>query len=883
MKERKWIKRSLSICCLVCLIGTFSAPVYAQNPPESDGKMFKLEDEEEYTSSKEAAQESDESKNNSLKSNEATGDEETKQEDEDIDNLEQSEKESDAVGGVLENPIELDSDLKVKYIAHVQNIGWQNYVMDGDSAGTVGKNLSMEGLRIEIENPEQCEKINGSIEYRVHVSGIGWQNFVSDGEIAGTVGEVRAIEAIEIRLTGKISEEYDVYYRIHSAEYGWFDWAKNGELSGSMGFSLGAQAIEIKLFKKDASDKPIPTDKTYLSIANIGDIIYRTHIQEIGWTENKVDGQEAGNSLEDKNLEAIRINVSDNARGFGNLSGSIEYKVHIQDIGWQNGVSNGEQAGTTGKNKAIEAIKVNLTNQLSETYDVYYRVCSKPYGWFGWAKNGELSGSIGFAYPIKAIEIKLFKKYDSDKPQQTKVSYLTEENMGQVIYSAHIQNIGWQGKVADGKTAGTTGRMLGVEGIRVNISELGKGKEKLSGSIIYQAHVSNIGWQNEVKDGELAGTTGENKRIEALRIHLTDELADKYDVYYRVHASEFGWLGWAKNGETSGSTGYGSSAEAIQIKLIDKSSGEDLGRQERTYLSREKISKIEYQEHVEMYGWQSVKVGDDIIGTVGQSKGIEAIAMAIKPSGDTYGGSIFYNLHLANIGWQGWKSDGDIAGTVGQERSAEAIQIKLSGEMERFCDIYYRAHVSNFGWLGWAKNGDYAGTSGYGYKLEAIQVKVVPKHTNPPGSTNDAFRKAPPTVVMRMQSRADLYASVTPYLILVDRSTHNVGIFQGWQGNWNNIYFWACSDGAPNTPTVEGVFKVGSRGYYFDSGNARCYWWTQFYGNYLFHSVLYNKNGTLLDGRLGMPLSHGCVRMQIENAKWIYDNIPSGTTVVVYH
>ncbi|MBO1684306.1 hypothetical protein HJV15_17020, partial [[Clostridium] scindens] len=623
MKERKWIKRSLSICCLVCFIGTFSAPAYAQNPPEGDGEMSKLEDEEEYTSSKETAQEPDESKNNSLKSNETTGEEETKQEDKDIDNLEQSEKESDAVGGVLENPIELDSDLKVKYIAHVQNIGWQNYVMDGDSAGTVGKNLSMEGLRIEIENPEQCEKINGSIEYRAHVSGIGWQNFVSDGEIAGTVGEVRAIEAIEIKLTGKISEEYDVYYRVHSAEYGWFDWAKNGELSGSMGFSLGAQAIEIKLFKKN----------------------------------------------------------------------------------------------------------------------------------------------------------------DSDKPKQTKASYLTEENMGQVIYSAHIQNIGWQGKVADGKTAGTTGRMLGLEGIRVNISELGKGKEKLSGSIIYQTHVSNIGWQNEVKDGELAGTTGENKRIEALRIHLTDELADKYDVYYRVHASEFGWLGWAKNGETSGSTGYGSSAEAIQIKLIVKSNGEDLGRQERTYLSSENISKIEYQEHVEMYGWQSVKVGDDIIGTVGQSKGIEAIAMAIKPSGDTYRGSIFYNLHLANIGWQGWKSDGDIAGTVGQERSAEAIQVKLSGEMEQFCDIYYRVHVSNFGWLGWAKNGDYAGTSGYGYKLEAIQVKVVPKHTNPPGSTNDAFRKAPPTVVTRMQSRADLYASVTPYLILVDRSTHNVGIFQGWLNN----------------------------------------------------------------------------------------------------
>ena len=42
------------------------------------------------------------------------------------------------------------------------------------------------------------------------------------------------------------------------------------------------------------------------------------------------------------------------------------------------------------------------------------------------------------------------------------------------------------------------------------------------------------------------------KRLEAIRIKLTDELAENYDIYYRVHAQEFGWLGWAKNGEVQG-------------------------------------------------------------------------------------------------------------------------------------------------------------------------------------------------------------------------------------------------------------------------------------------------------------------------------------------
>ncbi len=133
-----------------------------------------------------------------------------------------------------------------------------------------------------------------------------------------------------------------------------------------------------------------------------------------------------------------------------------------------------------------------------------------------------------------------------------------------------------------------------------------------------------------------------------------------------------------------------------------------------------------------------------------------------------------------------------------------------------------------------------------------------------------------------MSMKAQAYGSSTGYLILVDRAACKVGIFTGHAGAWTMQNFWDCAPGTAATPTVSGTFKIQSRGYYFDSGASRCYWYTQFHGNYLFHSVLYNKNGTLMDGRVGIPLSHGCVRLVIDNAKWIYDNIPSGTTVVVY-
>lgn len=139
-----------------------------------------------------------------------------------------------------------------------------------------------------------------------------------------------------------------------------------------------------------------------------------------------------------------------------------------------------------------------------------------------------------------------------------------------------------------------------------------------------------------------------------------------------------------------------------------------------------------------------------------------------------------------------------------------------------------------------------------------------------------------PSEQASMLAKAQSYSSSSKYLILVNRNTCKVGIYTGKKGKWKESKYWNCSPGKPSTPTISGKFKVGAKGHYFDSGVARCYWYTQFKGDYLFHSVLYRKNGTLYDGRLGMKLSHGCVRLEIGNAKWIYDNVPRGTTVIVY-
>ncbi len=66
------------------------------------------------------------------------------------------------------------------------------------------------------------------------------------------------------------------------------------------------------------------------------------------------------------------------------------------------------------------------------------------------------------------------------------------------------------------------------------------------------------------------GTSGRAKRLEAICINLTGEMAVHYDVYYRVHAQTYGWLGWSKNGAPAGTAGMAKRLEGIQIVLVPK-------------------------------------------------------------------------------------------------------------------------------------------------------------------------------------------------------------------------------------------------------------------------------------------------------------------------
>ena len=290
---------------------------------------------------------------------------------------------------------------------------------------------------------------------------------------------------------------------------------------------------------------------------NVPTVVYSTHVQTKGWLPDVKNGTGSGTTNQNKRMEAIKLSIQ-NIENLG-----IQYSTHVQSNGWTGWKSDGAISGTTGENKRLEAIKIQLTGAQAINFDVYYRVHAQSNGWLGWAKNGEQAGTEGLSKRLEAIEVVVVKK-GSPAPYGTGKDAFVVKTPN-VNYTTHVQKDGWQKKVSNGRGSGTTKQKKRLEGIKIDLSNL-----PYTGGVQYRTHVQSFGWQNWVANGALSGTTGKAKRLEAIQIQLTGEMATKYDIYYRVHAESYGWLGWAKNGSSAGTEGLHKRLEAIEIKLVKK-------------------------------------------------------------------------------------------------------------------------------------------------------------------------------------------------------------------------------------------------------------------------------------------------------------------------
>lgn len=428
------------------------------------------------------------------------------------------------------------------------------------------------------------------------------------------------------------------------------------------------------------------TETTEVAQSQELEVQYSSHVQDFGWEADfsKKNGQQSGTTGKNKKIEAMKIRLANN-----DVNTGIKYSVYVDGQGWQNSTQNGEIAGTTGKNLKMLGIKINLVN-LPE-YSVMYRIHVEDFGWKEWRYDGQKTETIEYGKKIEAIEIKLVPKIQEELS---------------VSYSSHVQDFGWEQDFIkkDGQQSGTTGKNKKVEAVKIRLT----GNDVDTG-IRYKTYVEKNGWQNWQEDGDKSGSTGKNLKIYGIKIELVN-IANK-SVQYRVHMEDFGWSEWMADGKVAGAIAEEKKIEAIEVKITDKVVNTAIG--------------VKYNTYVAGQGWQEDWQTDgEVAGTTG--KNLKMLGLKVNLVNAQANQNIKYRIHVEDYGWLDWVSNGEEIGKMAQGKKIEAIQLKLEN-MDEYT-VEYRVHVQDYGWQDWYIDGEAAGTTGKNKKIEAIQIRIVPKY-----------------------------------------------------------------------------------------------------------------------------------------------------------
>ena len=125
---------------------------------------------------------------------------------------------------------------------------------------------------------------------------------------------------------------------------------------------------------------------------------------------------------------------------------------------------------------------------------------------------------------------------------------------------------------------------------------------------------------------------------------------------------------------------------------------------------------------------------------------------------------------------------------------------------------------------------------------------------------------------------ADL-ESETDYLIWVSKNDFKVRLYKGSKNNWDFVKEYTCAIGKDSTPTCTGTYKYYSKEKQWSYSSYYVGPIMRFNGGYAIHSTLIKYNGVPYDNRVGMKLSHGCVRLQPQDINDLIGIVPLQTTI----
>ncbi len=223
-------------------------------------------------------------------------------------------------------------------------------------------------------------------------------------------------------------------------------------------------------------------------------------------------------------------------------------------------------------------------------------------------------------------------------------------------------------------------------------------------------------------------------------------------------------------------------------------------------------------------------------------------------------------------------------------------EITGSKEFKQLCDNYGLAYTVKDGWA------DFNGNIYYylnGQKVSGWQrIDGNLYYFNPNDGNRqirgwgyvDGYKYYFNNQGILVQNVDSIIGKQSRYKVMVNTYTNTVTVLaqDGANGYIIPVKNMICSCGTFSTPTVSGTYTIQRIGYWWElMGPVWGQYVSRIHNDYLFHSAWYYVNGnkrTLSVSeyrKLGTNASHGCVRMTVGDAKWIFDNC-NGSQVTVY-
>lgn len=168
-------------------------------------------------------------------------------------------------------------------------------------------------------------------------------------------------------------------------------------------------------------------------------------------------------------------------------------------------------------------------------------------------------------------------------------------------------------------------------------------------------------------------------------------------------------------------------------------------------------------------------------------------------------------------------------------------------------------------------------------KIQEVKTKRQ-DYLNDASNVIESSSKALTTVISPDNINELNITSNTNFLINVDINSQKTYVYKAESDNWNLLKTFSCSTGIDGENTPVGSFSIKEKGEWFfsDEYNQGGKYWSQITGDILFHSLPYsNDRTTIVDYTINKPSSHGCIRLYLDDAKWIYENVPRDSKVII--